>query len=201
MKCPLPLFTKVCKESYRPQMLVSRSSLLTRRFRAVPYGLARVKSLSQNLLKILNIFCSLSFILAVKPLENERAVATIKIHDRADEFRIEIAGRFAGDVIDEVAAYWRTALQAASPRRFTVDISRLSGYDTPGCKLLAKMYRHGAQIAAATPLSLVFLNEISTPTRRHPALVRTMTPADVKRGGSSKADTKQSRTRQAAAGE
>ncbi len=128
-------------------------------------------------------------------------MATIKIRDRADEFRIEITGRFAGVVIDEVAAHWKNELRPSSARRFTVDISGMNGYDQPGCRLLAKMYRHGAQFAAATPLSLVFLNEISTPPRRHPALVRTMTPADVKRGGSSKTDAKSPRTRQAAAGE
>ena len=199
MKCPLPLFTKVSNRATDLRCWLVVLCYL----RGVLDGSAQAgarEAASTNLLKILNIFCSLYFILAVKPFENEGAVATIKIYDKADEFRIEIAGRFAGDVIDEVAAYWRTVLQAASPRRFTVDISRMSGYDTPGCRQLAKMYRHGAQIAAATPLSLVFLNEISTPTRRHPALVRTMTPADVKRGGSSKADTKPPRTKHAASG-
>jgi len=128
-------------------------------------------------------------------------VATIKTHDRADEFRVEIAGRFAGDLIDEVTAYWKAALHETSRRKFTVDISRLTGYDYPGCKLLAKMYRHGAQFAAATPLSLVFLAEISLPQRRSPALVRTMTPADVKRAGVTKGETKPARVRSAAAGE
>ncbi len=128
-------------------------------------------------------------------------MATIKIHDKADELRIEITGRFAGDVIGEVSSCWKTALQSASPRRFTVDISRLSGYDNAGCKLLAKMYRHGVQFAAATPLSLVFLNEISVPLRRTPALVRTMTAADVKRGGTGEKAAPQSpHARSAAAG-
>lgn len=128
-------------------------------------------------------------------------MATIKTHDKADEFRVEIAGRFAGGLIDEVAAYWSAALHETSRRKFTVDISRLTGYDHPGCKLLAKMYRHGAQFAAATPLSLVFLAEISLPQRRSPALVRTMTPADVKRAGVTKGETKPARARSAAAGE
>lgn len=113
-------------------------------------------------------------------------MATITIHDRAEEFRIEIVGKFAGDVVDDAAAHWKSALRETPPRRFTVDISRLSGYDYAGCKLLSKMYHHGAQFAAATPLSLVFLSEISLPLRHKSALVRTMTPSDVKRGGAGK---------------
>jgi hypothetical protein len=128
-------------------------------------------------------------------------VATIKIHDRANEFRIEIAGKFSGEIVEEVAAYWKKAMGETPPRSFTVDISRLSGYDYPGCKLLNKMYHHGAQFAAATPLSLVFLNEISRPLRRVPALVKTMTPADVKRAGSRKAEAKRPAARAAVAGE
>lgn len=106
------------------------------------------------------------------------ALATIKIYDRADEFRIELAGRFAGEVVNDAAAHWKNTLLETPPRRFKVDISRLSGYDPAGCKLLSKMYHHGAQFAAATPLSLVFLNEISVPLRRKPALVRTMAPSE-----------------------
>jgi hypothetical protein len=128
-------------------------------------------------------------------------VATITIHDRADEFRIEIAGRFSGDVVNDAAAHWKNALRENPPRRFTVDISRLNGYDYAGCKLLSKMYHHGAQFAASTPLSLVFLNEISLPLRRKPALVRTMTPAEVKRGGSSKAKASPPPRTAAASGE
>jgi hypothetical protein len=98
-------------------------------------------------------------------------VATVKIYDRAGEFRIEIVGKFAGEPVHEIRTAWKNALRETGPRRFTVDISRLSGYDAAGRKLLHDMYRHGTQIAAATPLSLVFLNEISTPLGRGPAAV------------------------------
>lgn len=127
-------------------------------------------------------------------------MATITIHDRADELRIEIAGRFSGDVVNDAAAHWKNTLRESPPRRFTVDISRLSGYDYQGCKLLSKMYHHGAHFAAATPLSLVFLNEISLPIRRTPALVRTMTAADVKAGGTGKAKGSSAQARAAAGG-
>ena len=88
-------------------------------------------------------------------------MSTIKIYDGADEFRIEIAGRFQADSVNEVGRMWRSALRETKPRKCIVDISRISGYDTAGCRLLRDMYHHGTQIAAGTPMSLVFLNEIS----------------------------------------
>lgn len=99
-------------------------------------------------------------------------MATIKIYDRADELRIEIVGKFAGESVEDVATAWTVAQMGATARRFMTDISRLSGYDPAGRKLLREMYRHGVQFAAGTPLSLVFLNEISTPLRRVPAMAR-----------------------------
>jgi ABC-type transporter Mla MlaB component len=97
-------------------------------------------------------------------------VATYKFFDRADEFRIEIIGRLTGPGVQDVKQAWEEALRKTTPRRFCVDISRLSGYDASGCKLLAEMYRHGTEIAARTPSSLVFLNEIAN-TPRGPAVL------------------------------
>lgn len=121
-------------------------------------------------------------------------MSTIKIYDGADEFRIEIVGRFQADSVAEVARMWKEALGETRPRRCIVDISRISGYDAAGCKLLRDMYHHGTQIAAGTPLSLVFLSEISTPRRRGPALVREL-PAQ------KEASTSARKLRPAAAGE
>jgi hypothetical protein len=103
-------------------------------------------------------------------------VATVKIYDRAHEFRIEIAGRFAGHCVSDVGSAWKNVLRDAGTRRISVDISRLTGYDASGSKLLREMYQHGTHIAAGTPLSLVFLNEISLPARRGPALVQEASP-------------------------
>jgi len=99
-------------------------------------------------------------------------VSTIQTYDGADEFRIEIVGRFQGQSVDDVARMWRTALRETRPRKCIIDISRINGYDVAGCRLLRDMYHHGTQIAAGTPQSLVYLSEISTPRRRGPALVR-----------------------------
>jgi hypothetical protein len=99
-------------------------------------------------------------------------LSTIKIYDGADEFRIEIVGRFQSDSVNEISRLWRDALGETPPRRCIVDISRISGYDTAGCTLLREMYHHGTQFAAGTPSALVFLEEISRPKRRGPALVR-----------------------------
>src|SRR5438270_295207 len=107
-------------------------------------------------------------------------MATIKIHDRADQFRIEIAGRFAGDIVLEVQALWKAVLDEPNGRRLMVDISRLTGYDSNGRKVLTEMYRHGIHMAAATPASLAFLGEISTPVpRRGPALLHRLNQADL----------------------
>jgi len=106
-------------------------------------------------------------------------VAIVKVFDRADEVRVEIAGRFANSTVEEVAATWRATLSETAPRRFTVDISRLTGYDSAGRNLLASMYHHGVRIAASTPLSLVFLNEVSAiPRQSHPTVVYTRRPEE-----------------------
>jgi ABC-type transporter Mla MlaB component len=99
-------------------------------------------------------------------------VATFKFFDRADEFRIEIIGRLAADGVQEVRRAWEKALQQTGPRRLSIDITRLAGYDSAGRRLLAAMYRHGTDFAARTPNSLVFLNEIAN-TSRTPAPVIT----------------------------
>ena len=98
-------------------------------------------------------------------------MATLKIRDWADEFRIEIIGRFAGSSTAEAANEWQRVLSEASPRRIVVDITRLSGYDTAGRQLLADMHNHGTTIAAGTPLSLVFLHEITHTPKLDPGLV------------------------------
>lgn len=103
---------------------------------------------------------------------SEKDMPIVKVHDRADEFRIEIAGRLQSDAVERVAQAWRGALQETPPRRCIVDISRLNGYDPAGLKLLRDMYHHGTQIAASTASSLVLLGEIAAPRRRGPALVR-----------------------------
>ncbi|MBV8070212.1 MAG: hypothetical protein JO270_09940 [Acidobacteriaceae bacterium] len=99
---------------------------------------------------------------------------TVKIHDRADEFRIELIGKFSGEIVNEVASNWKEALADTLPRKCTVDISRLTSYDGAGRKLLREMYQHGTQFAAGNPVALTFLNEISTSERRRPALVQAL---------------------------
>jgi len=100
-------------------------------------------------------------------------VVNIKLRDNADEFRVEIAGRFAGGVVDDVLYIWKTVLVESDSRRFTIDITQMTGYDYAGCSLLSDMQRHGTHMSAGSPLSLVFLNEISSPQPKPgPSLVR-----------------------------
>lgn len=98
-------------------------------------------------------------------------MGTYKTFDRADEFRIEIIGRFTSEAVHDVRRAWEEALKETTPRRLSIDISRLSGYDASGRKLLAEMYRHGTEFAARTPSSLVFLNEIANTPRSAATLI------------------------------
>ena len=95
-------------------------------------------------------------------------MATFKVLDGADEYRIEIVGNFAGQCVREVSGCWHEALRKSIQRQTTVDISRISGYDNNGRSLLSEMHKHGTVIAASTPTSLIFLEEI-TSVRRAPA--------------------------------
>ena len=93
-------------------------------------------------------------------------MSAYEIRDGADEFRIELTGNFANGIVREVEVAWKTALNVNAPRRNIIDISRMTGYDSLGRRLLSMMYRHGMQFAAGTPESLVFLSEIAGPPRR-----------------------------------
>ncbi|MDQ2948908.1 MAG: hypothetical protein M3Y27_23685, partial [Acidobacteriota bacterium] len=64
----------------------------------------------------------------------------ITIRDRADEFRIAITGKFAAHYVWQVEAKWKSVLSEARSRRFTMDISGISGFDVAGRKLLRDMY-------------------------------------------------------------
>ena len=97
---------------------------------------------------------------------------TLRIFDRAEEFRIEISERFFGDAVIEAATAWKQALKVNTPRRISVDITEMTGYDPAGCALLREMQMHGTHMVAATPRSLVFLDQISAPQRTQgPSLV------------------------------
>lgn len=93
-------------------------------------------------------------------------MATIKLYDRADELRFEILGKFAGDCVNDVAARWTAEVPKSFHRKFTVDISGMTGYDHDGQKLLHQMHLHGTQFACGTPESLTFFREISATLKR-----------------------------------
>jgi hypothetical protein len=98
-------------------------------------------------------------------------VGNIKIFDLAEQFRIEIEGRFSGEIVPKVAECWHKALSELNPRRVIIDISQLSGYDPEGSRLLRQMYRHGTHLSARNARALAFLDEISTYKLPGPTLV------------------------------
>lgn len=126
-------------------------------------------------MKSFNKKCILNFSSPIELSEQNgvgKDVAILTIYDNADEYRIEIVGNFMDNAVRDADQNWRKALSENLQRKITVDISQLSDYDSSGCRLLRKMHQHGTVIAAATPRSLVFLQEITASPRRGPALVR-----------------------------
>ncbi len=90
-------------------------------------------------------------------------MAIIRIIDEAHQVRIDVEGRLAKEQVSEVRDCWQATLnEASSSRKFTVDISELTGYDLSGLTLLRDMYRHGTYLAARNARALVFLDEISS---------------------------------------
>ncbi len=87
---------------------------------------------------------------------------TISISDQAEEFRIEICGRFSENSVREAESAWRAALSTNTPRRISVDITQMTGYDRAGYMLLRDIYSHGTHVVAGTPSSLLFLSQISS---------------------------------------
>jgi hypothetical protein len=98
-------------------------------------------------------------------------VANLNIFDEVQQLKIQIAGRFAGEVVHRVKELWTSVLNEGSGRQFTVDISSIGGYDVAGGKLLRELYHHGTHISARNPRALAFLSEISAPERPGLALV------------------------------
>jgi len=99
-------------------------------------------------------------------------MAEVEFHDRADEFRIVIKGRFSDASVGEVAGVCSTHLGERTRRLLAVDITQLTGYDKAGRKLLEELYHHGTTIAAGTPRALGFLYEISTGVGARPDMLR-----------------------------
>ncbi len=94
---------------------------------------------------------------------------TLYITDKAEEFRIEISGEFAASAVTDAAVAWKAALFTNVPRRISVDITRITGYDHAGYLLLRDMHAHGTHIVAGTPRSLRFLRQISSRMSPMPA--------------------------------
>jgi hypothetical protein len=103
---------------------------------------------------------------------NPETVMNLKIRENAGDLRVEISGRFAGGVVEQVSGLWYLILEEKGRRQFTVDITNMTDYDHIGCTLLRDMHKHGVQIAAASAASLKFLAEITSKRRLGPSLVK-----------------------------
>ena len=91
-------------------------------------------------------------------------MATLQIHDYANQLRFEITGKLSGDCVSRISERWMSALPGSYHRKLTIDISALTGYDQAGRVLLREMYERGMEFSGSTPQSLVYLQEISKPS-------------------------------------
>ena len=87
---------------------------------------------------------------------------TVTIFDHAEEFRIEISGHFSGPAVSSAASAWQSALSVNTPRRISVDITRMASYNRAGWLLLREIYSHGTHMAAGNPQALLHLTNISS---------------------------------------
>ena len=128
-------------------------------------------------------------------------MAKIHVTDEANLFRVEVEGRFSGEIVDRVGKYWHGVMGEGCLRRFTIDISQLTGYDSAGWGLLRDMYKHGVYVSARTPRSLVFLDEIAAPAIAGPTLVYKAPQPEAENAPAAKPTAVISRARAAASGE
>jgi hypothetical protein len=100
----------------------------------------------------------------------EEVVLTFRIHDKAEEFRIEILGHFGAEAVEEAETAWKAALEDQASRHICMDITQMTSYDRAGYLLLRDVHAHGTHIVAGTPASLRFFADISGPLRPFSAL-------------------------------
>jgi hypothetical protein len=85
----------------------------------------------------------------------------LRIHEKAEEVRVEVEGILRGDLVVELLTAWQECQSRMFWRRFAVDISKLQGYDDSGRALLHDMYRCGTLFSAGTPSALEHLQRIA----------------------------------------
>ena len=134
-------------------------------------GNAHDREASRYLINFAKYSLSPKFFSSYPTLGSNTVTSTVRVLDEADQFRIEIEGRLAGETVIHVRRCWRSALFEPSLRKLTIDISQLTGYDRHGFKLLREMYAHGTCISARNAEALTILHEISSRLPAGPAIV------------------------------
>lgn len=98
--------------------------------------------------------------------------------DGSEAVRVEITGVLSGSLVEELRCIWEGCQSSQFWRQFVVDISGLTGYDTDGHALLHELNKHGATFGAGTPLSLSFLEDISSGSTRLAIAALSRRPAE-----------------------
>ena len=89
----------------------------------------------------------------------------LTIHDSGSELRFHLEGRLAGPWVQEAALCWETAQSTIAGRTVVVDLQDLDFVDSDGERLLASMYRKGAELRGASPMLTHLIEEIAGGTQ------------------------------------
>ena len=89
----------------------------------------------------------------------------LKITTHADGERtiLEVEGSLTGPWVEELKECWQRA--AAGAERMRVVLKQVSYVDSPGRKILAEMYQHGAELAAEGCMITAIIEEIKREDR------------------------------------
>jgi hypothetical protein len=85
----------------------------------------------------------------------------VTIYDGSSELKLRLEGRLAGPWVREVELCWQAAQSITRNRTVTIDLREVDFVDSDGEQLLAAMYRHGATLLAAGPMTKDMVSRIA----------------------------------------
>jgi anti-anti-sigma regulatory factor len=84
----------------------------------------------------------------------------ISSEETTDGLAIKLAGRLAGAWVDELERVWYERASKAAGRQVIVDLSEVTFVDAEGKKLLAWIFRQGADFRASGCMTRCIVEEV-----------------------------------------